>query len=552
MNSNILITGTSFSPALQKLISEYLKSLLPPSQKSSAKIHVDEIASKVAKFYEKIRKITDWKEENLLRRNAIERILKRSLFGEFSRLNFLFVSNVDKVAEPLVMELIRGGHLPNDEVPYEIISAVQQTIDKYLFLLKNAPFSKFSDALKIKKKVNFYEWVLAITACEIEEILSPPVKENALIGAMTETMTERIKVISPAEITPEEKYLQTYIAVHRTLFDLDEAIITYDLIKLRYPQWVEAKKEFVSQFAQNIFLVWETLEKDLHHPLSRDFFNICEANDTIFTVFGDVLDFFKKEPEKIIPTLKDKENLKVLTTKFYQKRLSSLKSRLFKLAIFSTLSVFVSNWFTFFIVEVPLAHLFYEGFNLLAAGVDFLLPSAVMFILVAIIKPPSSDNLHKVISLTNDFIYKGGEVFFEIRTKKKIKPLTIFLISLFYVIACFGIFGLIAWVFYIAAIPITSVILDTIQIALNIFAALVVRNKAKELTVEEKSSFWEFVLDIISLPIAEIGSWIASKWREYNIVSVFFNMIIETPFINFVEFIENWRDFLKERKAEIH
>jgi len=59
-------------------------------------------------------------------------------------------------------------------------------------------------------------------------------------------------------------------------------------------------------------------------------------------------------------------------------------------------------------------------------------------------------------------------------------------------------------------------------------------------------------LDIISLPIAEIGSWIASKWKEYNIVSVFFNVIIETPFVSFLDFIENWRQFLKERKADIH
>ena len=145
-----------FTPSIQKLITEYQKSLLPKFKSNTPKIHVDEIASKVAKFYERIRKITDWKEDNLLRRSAIERILKRSLFGEFSKLVFLFRTNVDKVAGPLVEELIRGGHLPNDEIPYEIIPRVQSIIDKYFYLLKNAPFSRDIDAFRIKKKMNFY------------------------------------------------------------------------------------------------------------------------------------------------------------------------------------------------------------------------------------------------------------------------------------------------------------------------------------------------------------------------------------------------------------
>ena len=113
-------------------------------------------------------------------------------------------------------------------------------------------------------------------------------------------------------------------------------------------------------------------------------------------------------------------------------------------------------------------------------------------------------------------------------------------------------FSFVAWVFYLARIPVTSIVLDTLMIAINIFAALVVRNKSRELTVEEKSSFGEFLLDIISIPAAEVGSWLGNKWREYNIVGVFFNVVVETPFVSVVEFVEDWRNFLKEKKAEIH
>ena len=71
-------------------------------------INVDEVASKVAKFYEKMRGVTDWREEHLLRKTAIERALKRRLFLK---------RDGKEISEPLTHELIRGGHFPNDAIP---------------------------------------------------------------------------------------------------------------------------------------------------------------------------------------------------------------------------------------------------------------------------------------------------------------------------------------------------------------------------------------------------------------------------------------------------
>jgi len=524
---------------------------LSQKKEDSAFIHVDEIASKVAKLYEKVRKIIDWKEENLLRRNAIERILQRGLISEVSNFNFVKIKP-DVVAESLVHELIRGGHLPNDEIPETKISSVSQILKKYIFVLQKAPFDSNSN-FPLKSRINLFNWIWEIAACEIEETLAPPVKEEALIEAMTLLMVERIKIVPREAVSEEERNILTYIAVHRTLFDLDDAIISYHLLIQKYQPWKNPTEAFWQNITQNILTIKESLQKELNHPLSKDFFNICERTDSSFTLLGDIFDEYRAEPEKLLPAVIDKENFKNLLTSYYQKRLKSLKGRLFKIAIFSTLSVFVSNWFTFFIVEIPLAHLFYEGFSPLAAIVDFVVPSLAMFALVAIIKPPAPSNLPKVIEMTSRFIYKNErKELYEIKPKSKRGWLSLIILSLLYSFGCLISFGSIAWAFYKATLPITSVIFDTLTIALNVFAALVVRNKSKEITVEEKSSFWEFVIDVLSLPVAEIGSWIANKWKEYNLASVFFNVFIEIPFVSFISFIENWRGFLKERKASIH
>ena len=66
------------SQSTKNVISKYAlwKNYLNPKQ-GVATIHVDEVALKVAAFYEKIRTIIDWKEEHLMRRAAIIRKIKR-------------------------------------------------------------------------------------------------------------------------------------------------------------------------------------------------------------------------------------------------------------------------------------------------------------------------------------------------------------------------------------------------------------------------------------------------------------------------------------------
>lgn len=64
---------SQISEPTQKLIARYQQwhqSLQP--KEGTATIHVDEVASKVAAFYEKIRGVIDWKEEHLLKEELLK------------------------------------------------------------------------------------------------------------------------------------------------------------------------------------------------------------------------------------------------------------------------------------------------------------------------------------------------------------------------------------------------------------------------------------------------------------------------------------------------
>src|SRR3990167_8158930 len=132
-------------------------------------IHVDEVALKVAAFYEHIRTIVDWKEEHLMRRAAIIRKLKRR-FLDLELNNF----TAGNLAENLVLELVRGGYFPNDTLAESKIKDVQKVVDKYIFILKESPENK-----KGKAGLQFYNRLLEIASCEIEETLAPSIREMA-------------------------------------------------------------------------------------------------------------------------------------------------------------------------------------------------------------------------------------------------------------------------------------------------------------------------------------------------------------------------------------
>src|SRR6185369_8071854 len=126
------------SEPTKNLIAQYAAWQLSLKPKEGvATIHVDEVALRVAAFYEQIRTIVDWKEEHLMRRAAIIRKLKRR-FLDLEMNNF----SIPNIAESLVLELIRGGYFPNDKIEEVKIAEVQRIIDKYIFILKNNPENK--------------------------------------------------------------------------------------------------------------------------------------------------------------------------------------------------------------------------------------------------------------------------------------------------------------------------------------------------------------------------------------------------------------------------
>jgi len=536
------------SDATKKLIAQYnlskqQESLIP----GSATIHVDEVALRVAAFYEQIRTIVDWKEEHLMRRAAIIRKLKRKFF-DFELNNF---SSQGDAAESLILELIRGGHFPNDKIQESKISETQEIIDKYVFFLKNSPENKTG-----KAGLDFYNWLLEVAACEIEDTLNPSIKEKSLIDFMFLLMKERIKVSDKVYesglLKQDRTDIQIYIAVQQSLFKLDKPIISYNLLTYKYPKWKKNDEQFLTVMSQAIFKIWQNIENDLSSPLANKFYVICEKYDTPYLLLGDIL-----LGENITQTSKeilDPAKLESLIKNAYSQRLATLKTRIDRAAIYSTVSIFITKILSLFLLLIILSKIVpTERQSSIMLIADVLIPTILMFMIVSSIKKPSDKNLNIVVMETMKIVYKReGLDVYEIKLRQKKGVISRVIISLVYVASTFISFGVIYFAFSYFGFPISSIIINMIFIALILFAGTAVSKRAQELTIEEeKEGFLSFLADIFFLPVQGLGKWISNKWKKYNAIAAFFNALIDMPFSVFVEFIERWRNFIKEKKEEI-
>jgi len=542
--------GGTFTPDTLSYFDEYKKAVKIKQETPDNAIYVDEIATKIAKAYEKVRRVIDWKEENLVRRTAIERILKRRLISEISEIMILANLNPKEMASPVTLEIVRTGYFENGKIPEDKIDVIAKILDKYVYILKNSPYAN-ENVFAIKTKVHFYNWILEIASCEIEETLDYPHKEYALLEFMTETMIRRIELVPKKYLSEEEKYIQTYVAVHKTLFNLDAPVITYHVLKKKYPLFVDNTQDFTREFTNNIENIWQTTKKELGHSKRGEFQRICEKYDAAFLILSDVLEEVRNDenPEK---RLSKSEELDTLVESVYKKRLSTLKTRLFRSAIYSTLSIFVAGAASLFIFEFPIAKLFYGEFSPWAIVADIMIPTMLMSILVGIIRPPSEENLARVKEEVEKLVYtNGNEIVYRVKLRKKIKKIQNIIFTVIYLLGGLGSLYFIYKIFKIAGVPLTSLYIDTVNVAVVVFAAMVIRQKSKELVIQERTSIFEFILDFFSVPLAKVGSWLASKWKEFNFVSVFFSTLVDIPFSTFTELLEGWGDYIKEKRAGI-
>lgn len=492
-------------------------------------VTVSRTVSAAAVLYEAARNAVEFRAEHLIRRAAIERILKRRLLTKSSGLG---------IAESLVRELLWARYLENGVLPHSKVIEIQETINKYVEF-RNEVLSTCSPNTKNK----YSDWIIGIASCEIEKKLAPAPNREALTNFVYQTLKNRVTL--EGENDQKINNIQAYIAVHRSYALSDEPIIRFHLFLSYFPNWIENETGEIKKISLEFSKVYQEIETLLAHPAKDKLKQFIKKEAAPFFVIRDLAETNPQEFPGIVshPAILTEKAKDLLNNRYLETR-----SRLRRAATRSIIYIFLTKMVFALLIELPF-DLLLKKTNYLAITINTLFPPFLMFLVTASASLPDNQNTERVIEKIKEYLYEENEKTDKINiTLKKPSPKAF---SVIYFLTFIIIFGLIIGLLDKLGFSIVSKIVFLFFLTLVSFFGYRVRLDTKDYVIREKESVFTPITDFVFLPILRVGQWLSGELAQINFLIFFLDFIIEAPFKAFFRVIEEWIHFIRIKKEEI-
>ncbi|MFA6896744.1 MAG: hypothetical protein WCQ96_00440 [Patescibacteria group bacterium] len=529
------------SPKAQKFLDTYKQALETEKNYDDTdeeKVSVHQVSGKIAFFYEKLRNSVDYKEEHLLRKNAIKRILKRRVMTE---------KNEASVAKSLVYELVRARYLPNKKIPVKRIDNIGSIIEKYTFLLNNIPSKRES---KETKDEALFDWIIGIASCEIEEELVPHGKENAVVNFAREVMEEKIKVQEGIKIKPELAKELVYVAVLKNLNKADADMVRYRLFIMRHPEWIFAPSEnTISKMALAMDEVVSSINRIINHRHAEDFTKAVKKNRAYLTILQEVMFKNSQEISRIFSHhYRIEDAIKETCAKEYR----DARTKLSRAAKRSIVYIFITKVALALVIELPFDKYIVGHINYFALGINIIFPPVLMALAVMRINVPSKKNTELIVSGIKDMLY--GDYGKPTIIKRAVSPNLFFKTAfrfLYLLVFAISFGGIILMLKRLGFNFISTGLFLFFLSVVSYFAIRIRQNAGELLVVQQKEGTVGFITDLFFMPILQMGKWLSAEMSNINVFVYILDFIIEAPFKTFVDIFEEWIYYLKEEKDKI-
>lgn len=537
------VTAAASAPrALTKTITDTVlqitSAIAAKDDPSIARIEVHDTVSNVAWAYERLRNAIDYQDEHLLRKNAIERMLRRRLVSG---------ATATQIAEPLILELIRGRYLPNNSLPTTIISQASDIINTYILLWIQVP--KRGSADDNRKLQNFWFGLMSV---ELNELFAPSTADEAIVNLAHQILNRDIGV-SSEEMTREEKDIQIYIAAHRALLKSDQNMIRYHLFVRQWPQWQQADEQIVSELAAAFPEIRDVIESQIFHRSGEVLQRVVKQSAAIFWIFRDLIDLYGTDANT---KLQNELQTMADATAAYTERRKSVSMKVARTTIRSIIYVFLTKMLLALLVELPLDKLVAGGdVSLRPLFLNVTVPPLILILLGVTNRLPGEKNLEELKTKLGGLLYRTDEKNALVQPRKPIRPNTLFtyFFRLFYAAVSLSVFGLLVWGLSALHFSVISMFIFLLFLTIVSFFGIRVRLLAKELQVtNQRDNIFSILFDFFTVPILQVGRWIALRAPRVNVLIFFFDVIVETPFKAFLETTEGFFGFLREKREEIY
>lgn len=527
-----------------KLTSELMQQLDAAERGSKTanvvnRIHVSELTSVPSFLYEKIRNIVDYKDEYLLRKNALRRFLKRTIvLPKFSH-------SPEAAAAALVRELILSRYLPNDTVPEQIVPTLAQIITKYFAL-----FDKLGDS-----KCDVPKWkelLLGIAAVECDSHLVSPVERNAYISYAYKLLKPVLELPDALE-SDEAKSVQFILTIQRVLERSDREILMYYLLRHYYADWFTLPPtEAANMLAPQVPAILRTFTNILEYRLGKRLLTPIKKLLVPLLVFRDLLHNYQSSKREL---LSNPNKLEELSRETYRTFWRATRKRVRRKGFHAIVYIFVTKMLLALLLELPYERIFLQDIHYLPLAINLLFPPFLMMVITLLIKSPGVANEASVVKGIREMIY-GGEVSFYKTRKLRTATATFwkrFFYGLLYLITFGTSFGLLVSVLYKLEFNLLSGALFIFFISLVSFFGISLRQQARQLkVVEGRETITAFLVDFFTLPVVAFGKWLSNTFDKINVFVFFLDFLFEVPFKSLLKMIEDWFNFLKEKKDEMY
>ncbi|HNW55897.1 MAG TPA: hypothetical protein PKN62_02365 [bacterium] len=526
------------------------------------RIKVSSVISRMAFFYEKIRNAVDYKEEYLLRKEAIERILRRQILIEGT----IKDENPEEISRHLLTELIRGGYLPNNQLPVSLIGELSEVIKKYLFVrdeaisqimqesgqvsLMKKDLVKFRQ--EISKRNQLIGWLLAVCASEIESRLGNDQVLNQAINNLYQYLLDNVELEGHEEFS-EDLPIQLYLSVSRNFTKLDEDMLSFILFKYYITDWQNLEADKWPTVAKKIFNLKEAINHQLNHPLAEPINKITKRYSVFMRV---LLDVFKSDPVDIYANFKsDPKAFPRQIKKVCETSYGKAKNLLWRAAVRSIIYIFLTKSILVVALEIPANRFLHEPISWGALLFNAVFPAGLLFFSVLMTKLPNGDNTEKIIAGINELTFEENKR--KDKTKLRLpQNNTKFLIKIFnviYLLTSLVTFGAIIWALNQIHFTWVSTLIFLFFLVFVSFFIIRIKRVTNELKViENKESLWRILFDVVTLPVMAVGKWLSEKFDKINVFVFLLDFIIEMPFKFFVDVAEDWTNYVNDRRNQIN
>ncbi len=515
------------------LTEQVLKAVQPgeqPEISDDSRIHVHAAVSRFAVLYERIRNAVDYKDEHLLRKSALKRILNRQILLE---------SDPHVIANNLVKEMIGARYLPNDKLPESLLDEVAERIAKLQAVTKIHAGSE-----------RHYAWLRGLVSVEIEELLVDHLEEKSLVTFLYERLVGKILIQGEVMKEPEMR-LQVYLACCRELLKSDDETLAYKLMRAYLPEWLRPEDWIASPrgMAERLVGVERRISLSLANPLAP---RIRRAVKPWAVSLNFLRDALKDRPEQARELLSDTGSLDAVLARLADRRYKEARGKLRRGAVRATIYLFITKMLIALLLEVPLEMLWYQRVSYLSLMINILLPPALMFTVSLFIRIPGKENTDRIKEYANRLLEKDGIPFRDIRARKKRGVQSRILLSTIYAamfVITFGGIGII--LMRLDFTWLSAAIFYFFLCVVSFFAFRLRQNAREYIIVQGRDRTYGVLLDFLSYPILRAGQWLSRSLSHINFFLFFLDFMVEAPFKMVLSVLEEWFAFMKEKKEEL-